>query len=396
MRERAVRRVPCWKVTGRALLGGIILTVLTACYAANPPAKSTQAAQASPSSGSTIATNHPTASRTGRTIDAGPSPMATRTATAVHPPSATLAPGNLDNPRGIAFGRNGDIYIADSGSASKPYSGRIIRITPDGTVVPLIKDIGNLTGSLYGQKYFFGLSDVAVREDAVYGVFGLGAWLLSPRTPPHRLVKHNSVGPPTTVFDFAGFEEDYDPDGGGEDTNATGVAVANDGTLWVSDAAGNWVAHLAADGSVMVSVAFPPVNGEQAVPIGIAVGPDGHAYVTLFRCQVPTAGKGGVARVKPDGTYEIAVSGLSNPIDVTFDAAGTLYVLEYAVDYTPRSGRVLRVADGGATEVVVDDLNNPTSIALDSAGRIYVTEMASSAGGEPGTGRLIRFDLAGR
>lgn len=396
MRERSVRRVPLWKATGRSILGGIVLTLLTACYAANPPAKPMQAAQASPSSGNAIATSRPTATRTGRTISTSPRPMATRTATAIPSSSVTLVPGTLDNPRGIALGRNGDIYIADSGSASKPYSGRIVRISPDGTVVPLIKDIGNLTGSLYGQKYIFGLSDVAVREDTVYGVFGLGAWLLSPRTPPHRLVKHNSSGPPSTVFDFAKFEEDYDPDGGGEDTNATGVAAASDGTLWVSDAAGNWVAHLAGDGSAIASVAFPQVNGEQAVPTGIAVGPDGRAYVTLFRCQVPTAGKGGVARVKPDGTYEIAVSGLSNPIDVAFDAAGTLYVLEYAVDYTPRSGRVLRIAHNDRTEIVIDGLNNPTSMVIDSAGRIYVTEMATPAGGEPGRGRLTRFELATR
>jgi sugar lactone lactonase YvrE len=165
--------------------------------------------------------------------------------------------------------------------------------------------------------------------------------------------------------------------------------------LWVTDAAGNWVAHITPDGQVLTVVPFPAVNGEQAVPTGVAVGPDGNAYVALFRCQQPTQGKGGVARVKPDGTYDIAVSGLSNPIDVAFDSHGNLYVLEFAVDCAPETGALLRVGPDGSSTVVIDGLTYPTSVAFDTAGDAYISEIAAVSGGSAGTGTLLRFDGVG-
>jgi hypothetical protein len=41
---------------------------------------------------------------------------------------------------------------------------------------------------------------------------------------------------------------------------------------------------------VQTVVAFPAIEGEQAVPTGLAIGPDNNAYVALFRCQTPTTG----------------------------------------------------------------------------------------------------------
>ncbi len=181
-------------------------------------------------------------------------------------------------------------------------------------------------------------------------------------------MRRDPAGDIASVFDFLRFERERDPEGQRADSNGTGIAVAPDRTLWVGDAAGNRVAHLAADGTILTVVAFPQVNGEQAVPTGLAVGPDGNAYVALFRCQVPTKGKGGVARVEPNGTYEIAAAGLSNLIDVAFNAEGRLHVSEFAVDYAPRSGRVLRVTGDGTITPGVEGLNNLTSFAIDGAG----------------------------
>jgi hypothetical protein len=103
-----------------------------------------------------------------------------------------------------------------------------------------------------------------------------------------------------------------------------------------------------------------------------------------------------VARVKPDGTYDIVASGLSNPIDVAFDAQGNLFVLEFAVDYAPATGRLVRVDADGAPTVVIDGLTYPTSVAFDPEGNAYITEIAAVSGGAAGTGKLLRFDAIGQ
>ena len=307
-----------------------------------------------------------------------------------------IVAGGLDSPRGVALGRDGDIYLADSGAASQSKSGRLVRLTPDGTVTPILAGAENLTGAPHGQTYIFGLSDVAVQGDGLLVTVGFGVPSDEPPIAPNSLVKLDLAGNLTRLLDFDRLERDRDPDRLGPGSNATGIAVGPDGTVWVSDAGGNWVAHLASDGSVDRVVAFPAVDGEDAVPTGLAVGPDGNTYVALFRCIQPTEAKGGVARVRPDGAAELVASGLTSPIDVAFGPDGALHVLEFARDYAPSTGRVLRLAANGTTDVLADGLNYPTSFAIDGSGRAYITEMAGVAGGGPGTGRVVGVDLSTR
>lgn len=124
----------------------------------------------------------------------------------------------------------------------------------------------------------------------------------------------------------------------------------------------------------------------------MAVDTDGHAYVALFRCQVPTQQKGGVVRIAPGGEYEIVAAGLSNPIAVRI-VRHELYVLEFAVDYQPSTGRLLRMTTN-VPEVILDKLNYPTAFAIAHDGAIYVTEMVAPGGGDAQSGRLLRFDPA--
>jgi sugar lactone lactonase YvrE len=228
--------------------------------------------------------------------------------------------------------------------------------------------------------------------DGLLLTVGFSSSASGPSGAPNRLLKLGLSGALAELFNLDRFEQERDPDGRGPGSNATGIAVAPDGSLWVTDAGGNWAARLTASGTLQTMVTFSDTQGEEAVPTGVAIGPDGNAYVALFRCLTPTTGKGGVARVRPDGGYDLVASGLSMPIDVAFDPSGALYVLEFAVDYAPDSGRLLRLAANGSPEALADGLRYPTSLAIDSSGRIYVTQMDAVAGGPPASGKLIRFD----
>lgn len=296
----------------------------------------------------------------------------------------------LDNPRGIAIGEAAEIYVADSGDPSTPFPGRVLQISPSGEVDSILARFRAISADASGETYVFGLSDVATSGDTLYALLGVGAFLESPIYAENHLIALAPDGEITDLFSASEFESAHDPDAAGIDSNATGLTTNGEESVWITDAAGNWVAQLVPtdeddeDGQpldVSTITVFPEVDGEDAVPTGVAVGPDGNAYVALFRCQQPTAGKGGVARINPNGSYEIVVEGLSNPIDVAFDATGRMYMLEFAVDYAPATGRLLAIQDDGSLATVLEHLTFPTSLAISEQGDVYVTEIASPAGG---------------
>lgn len=325
----------------------------------------------------------------------------------VDPPSSTVHPEQiepnasvpLDSPRAIAIRSDGVIYIADSGDPAEPFPGRVLQFGPDDRVESIVEPFSAFAANLSGETYVFGLSDVASSNtNQLYVLLGVGAFLQNPIYAENHLIRIDSDGTFIDQFSASEFEAKYDPDGTGPDSNATGLALVNDESMWITDAAGNWAAYLVpshATGALMDVAAvavFPAVDGEDAVPTGITVGTDGNAYVALFRCRQPTTGKGGIARIHPDGSFEIVVEGLSNPIDVGFDALGRMYVLEFATDYAPRTGRLLMVRGDGRVETILDGLTFPTSLAIDDRGTVYITTIASPAGGVAGSGTLLIFD----
>jgi sugar lactone lactonase YvrE len=280
--------------------------------------------------------------------------------------------------------------VADGGDPAVSYSGRIVELDRAGKSTTLFKGIGNALASPDGRTYLFGLSDIAARGNDIYFVTGEGAWIQDPLYAPNRLMRLNQDGVPEEVFSFDDVEK-LDPDGLGEDSNATGVALAPDNSIWVTDAAGNWAAHLAQDGSVLSVFTFPEVDSEQAVPTGITVGPDGFAYVALFHCRGASAGNGGIARLNPAGEVSVFVSGSATPIDVGFDSLGRMYVLEFSQGFAPNSGRLLRVDDSGQTTPVIASLNFPTSFLLSADGSIYISEMNLASNFQPGEGRVLGY-----
>lgn len=300
----------------------------------------------------------------------------------------------LNNPRGIAIASDGTIFVADSGGPEREYSGAITRVGVQGVDQLPFARFGNFRGEANNREYLFGLSDVAVYDEhQLYVAMGIHAWMESPLYAPNRVMGLALDGTLTDVFDAGRFEKERDPDGQGPDSNLTSIAITKQGSLWVSDAAGNWVAHVSENGEVLSVVAFPEVDQEEAVPTGITIGPDGLAYVALFHCRTPTENKGGVARINPDGTFDIVVSGLSNPIDVAFDSAGRLHVLEFAVDFAPNTGRLTRVTEQGDIITELADLRFPTSFAIDGQGVAYITAINAPNGGAVGTGTLVEVPL---
>ena len=130
-----------------------------------------------------------------------------------------------------------------------------------------------------------------------------------------------------------------------------GLALAPDGAAYVTDRGAGELLRIGQGAEPAVVARFGPASD----PRGVAIGADGAVYVALF-------GAGTVARVGPDGTVATAVAGLTQPVGVGLDPDGRLLVLEQG------PGRVTR-----AGEVVARELEAPSGLLVAPDGRTYVT-----------------------
>ena len=127
---------------------------------------------------------------------------------------------------------------------------------------------------------------------------------------------------------------------------------------------------------------------------GLSFGPDGGIYVALFSALPLAPGNGAIWTADTTGALAVAMPGLTMPIDVGFDAAGAMYVLEFSNGGTPAqpypadSGRLLRFAPDGAPTIVLDRLNYPTAMVFSRLGDLYIA--VNGAFTAPGQGAILK------
>lgn len=161
----------------------------------------------------------------------------------------------------------------------------------------------------------------------------------------------------------------------------TDVAVAADGTFYVSDGYGNGrVLRFAADGTLLGSWGQLGVGpGQFITPHGIAIGPEGNVYVA-------DRGNARVQSFSPEGTFLAEWKGeaLGRPWSIAFGPDDLAYVVDGGDQPSsgPDRARIL-VADGGGAVVSSfgsfgnqdGQLNRPHDIAVSDDGSVYVVEV---------------------
>lgn len=335
----------------------------------------------------------------------------------------------LDNPRGIGFAGNGQLYVAEAGRGGDGAcavlgsgvlscygeSGAVTRIDPTGARPPWRMLSGLPSLAPEGGFGAVGPHDVEFLGSAGQVVFGLGAVAdlrtgLGPKSDMLGTVKKLwGRKPPRQAADIAAFEAANDPVPGGNDSNPYGV-LALPGRRVIADAGANALYEAHQNGTIRTLAIFPsrlvpapPFLGlppgamipMQAVPTAVTEGPDGALYVGQLTGFPFPIGGANVYRVpRRGGTPEVFATGFTNIVDLAFDPSGTLYVLQIgnglnSVPEPPLAppGSLIRVNADGTHTTIYSGLFYPGGVAFDRNGVAYVT----NNGILPGVGEVLRI-----
>lgn len=342
-------------------------------------------------------------------------------AEAVQAASFTVLASGLDNPRKLAFGPDGALYVTEAGrGGSGPCLTSAEGVSCYGTTNAVTR-IQNgvaervLTGlpstAFLNGDSGSGATDIAF--DNAGNPFILLSWIGTPEqrasdsrfSPFGTLVRVDNLNSnPTfsTIADLEAFEVAQNPDGGEILSNPFSLLI-EDNTAFLTDAAGNDALRVETNGSnLAVQSVFPPrfvpspfggpAFSMQSVPTSIARGPDGAIYVGELTGFPFPQGQARVYRINSNTNQpEVFATGFTNIIDIDFDLFGNLYVLQYAANslLSPdRTCALLQVSPTGERQtLIMDGLIAPTGLAIDSNGNIYV----SNNGLKAGLGQVIRI-----
>jgi hypothetical protein len=259
----------------------------------------------------------------------------------------------LASPRGLAFGPDGGLYVAEAGIGGDgpgivAGSGNTVRYGASGALSRLLNGVQErvLTGlpSVAATDPFLGLEGVGLHDvvfdsaGTAYGIIGLGA---DPNLRPHlgapgadfaTLVRLPlGGGVMQRIADFGAHEIANNPDNGLPDSNPYSMALAPGGGFLVADAGANDFLSVTTAGVVATLGSLP--NGVNPLPIdppafdpvptAIAVGPDGAYYIGQLTGFPFPPNAANVYRFDPTtSALTVAHSGFTNIGDLTFDTNG--------------------------------------------------------------------------
>jgi hypothetical protein len=340
--------------------------------------------------------------------------------------SITPVMTGLDNPRGLAFAKNGALYVAEAGRGGTGPCQVLRGVTacygPTGRISRYWK--GHQKAVVTGLPSYVTATDATGPHDlTVHGhkaLITLG-WGENPalrNTPPSSIWQQfghlvranlNGKGKWKLSTDVSAFEATANPGGGPLDTNPYGILGLKKQHALVTDAGGNDLLDVSKKAVSLVALfpsrsttpahsgcASPPGFGPStdSVPTSVAVGPDGAYYVGELTGAPFCSGNANVYRVPPGMPPGLVTtpycSGFTTIIDLAWGPDGYLYVLEHSTGpaFFAVPGDVVRVGPGCAKTTVVSGLNRPGSLAFGRDSKLYVSINSTSVG----TGQVVRID----
>jgi hypothetical protein len=330
-------------------------------------------------------------------------------------PKVTAVIKGLDNPRGLAFGPEGALYVVEAGRGGNgPCTirlGQAFCYGPTAAVRRLWK----------GKLEFVatGLPSIARpngnRAQGADGISfqGRGGLYVSIgwESNPHersdlgdagsqfaQLIRITPDGQWDSGRDLGNFEIATHPVN--PDSDPFNVLAEPGGQLVIESGA-NRLLRVRTNGDISIVAGFPSREdgrSTDSVPTSVIAGPDGAYYVSELTGLPFAAGAANIYRVEEGEQPTVFLSGFKTVIDIAFNSEGNLYVLEHSSGALGigNPGKLKRVELHGCTVVpnlcprteILSGIDRPTAIAIGPDDEVYMSVHGISAG----IGEVWRID----
>jgi hypothetical protein len=335
--------------------------------------------------------------------------------------NVTVFASGLNNPRGLAFGPDGDLYVAEGGLGGSlmttpadctqvpapvgPYSGgftsRISKIDPNGVRTTVADGLPSSQTSPAIGSEVSGVADGAFVGGRLYALeagAGCSHGLLG---TDNSILRVNPDGTTTQVADLSQFlkshpvanpnADDFEPDG----TWYSMVAVRGD--LYAVEPNHGEIDRI--DPSTGGISRLIDISASQGHIVPTALAYKGNFFFGNLGTFPVTPGSESLFKVTPSGQIKLRVTGLTTVLGLVFGPRNRLYALEsmtapgFPGPGELSTGQVVRIDPSGTQTVIASGLSFPSAITLGPDGALYVSNLGF--GVPAGQGQILRITVPG-
>ena len=337
------------------------------------------------------------------------------------PATSKVFASGLENPRGLKFGPNGNLYVAEGGNGGGnsftdkllceqvpfpvgPYhggltGGRVTIIDPDGKKTILVSNLPSSHANEIIGGDVEGIADVAFIDNQLYALLAGAGCSHGVINSSNGVVKINSNGTWSLIANLSDWfhanpvknpePDDFEPDG----TPYSMINVRGD--LYVIEPNHGDFVKIKTSGEINRVVDISATQGH-IVPTALAY--HGNFFVGNLNRFPIIDGSSNIYKITPSGQIKIWATGLTTVLGLAFDD-DDLYVLENTTGNnipplpTPGTGTIVKISEDGKKEIILTGLNLPTGITFGPDGKLYVSNWGFSPFSTSGGGEIIQVDL---
>jgi hypothetical protein len=314
----------------------------------------------------------------------------------------------FNDPRGLKFGPDGYLYVAEAGTGGtqssvnlcpglgdgeeyfgSPAGGRISKVSSSGTRSTITDNLPTSVG-----PGLLGVADVAFVGNTLYALLNGGGCSHGVPTVPNGIVKINANGTFSVVADLGSWQvthpvanpaADFEPEG----TWYSMVSIGNN--FYALDPNHGELVKVTTGGTI---TRVADISKTQGHIVPTALDHHGNFYVGNLGVFPITAGSSSIYKITPSGQTKVVETGFTTIVGLVFDQQARMYVLENTTGNlfpTPFTGRIVRVNPNGTKDIVATGLALPTGMTFGPDGNLYVSNWGFGAG--PGGGQILKVAL---